>query len=135
MNLAVFDSWDGPSLTLSYRWGWLLVLAVGLLCPFVLAVQTARRKLTFCSYTMLCALPLFFSLVLSVGVSLHMFVIFYGPTSYMGPPADHVVLPSLLWSIFSLACSAFLLLVFGVAWTVRARPNQALQPTAGRSDV
>ena len=134
MNVAVFDSWDGPSLVFSYRWGSFLVLALGVLCLLALAVLTAKRKITFPGYTILCILPLFFSLVLSVSVSLHMFIIVYGPTSYLGPPADHVVLPSLMWSVFGFACSAFLFLVFGAILLLRDRPNHALEATATRRE-
>jgi hypothetical protein len=125
MTLAVFESWDGPPLRyFPYRWALLLIMAFAALCLVALAVLAVRRQLGLCGYVILSALPLFLSLLLSIGLSWNVYLHYYGSFVYAGPPPEHLVVPAMFCSVLGLPCSVVLFVVFGVVLLLRPKRKE-----------
>jgi len=134
-TLAFFESWDGPPLWVpEYRLFQLLVVGIAILCFVLLCILATRRQLFPLPYILLSLLPLFVSLLLSVGLSLQIYLQFYGASGYFGPPVEHRVIFALLLSVIAAPFSVTFLVAFGIVLLIR-RPNQSLEPTAGRRDA
>jgi hypothetical protein len=126
MTLAVFESWHGPPLRyFPYRWAWIVVGAFAVLCLVALAVLVARRQLGLCRYVILSALPLFLSLLLSVGLSWNVYLYYYGSYIYAGPPPEDLVVPAMFCSVLGLACSVVLFILFGVVLLLHPKRKAA----------
>jgi hypothetical protein len=133
-TLAFFESWDGPPLWVpEYRLLQLFVVAVAAACFALLCILAIRRQLFPLRYIALSVLPLFVAMLLSVGLSLQIYLEFYGARGYMGPPIEHRMIFALLLSVIAAPCVVALLVIFGIVLLIRG-PNQSLQPTAGRFD-
>ena len=131
-TLAFFETWDGPPLWVpEYRWAQVLVVAIAAFCFGLLCVLAIRRQLLPLHYIVLSLLPLFAALLLSVGLSVTVFLRYYGPGAYYGQPPEQTVVFALLCSVIAAPFSVVLLLVFGIVLFIR-RPNQSLEPTAGQ---
>ncbi len=126
MTLAVFESWHGPPLQyFPYRWAWVVVGTFAVLCLVALAVLAARRQLGLCGYVILSALPLFLSLLLSVGLSWNIYLHYYGSYIYAGPPPEDLVVPAMFCSVVGLPCSVVLFIFFGVVLLLRPKRKAA----------
>jgi hypothetical protein len=133
-TLAFFESWDGPPLWVpEYRLFQLIVVGIAILCLVLLCILAIRRQLFPLPYILLSLLPLFVALLLSVGLSLQIYLQFYGASGYFGPPVEHRVIFALLLSVIAAPFSVTFLVAFGIVLLIR-RPNQSLEPTAGRRD-
>jgi len=97
----------------------------------LLCILAIRRQLFPLPYILLSLLPLFVALLLSVGLSLQIYLQFYGASGYFGPPVEHRVIFALLLSVIAAPFSVAFLVAFGIVLLIR-RPNQSLEPTAGR---
>ena len=123
--LAFFESWDGPPLWVpEYRLLQILVICIAILCLACLCVLAIRRRLFPVVYILLSLLPLFVALLLSVGLSLQIYLQFYGASGYFGPPVEHRVIFALLISVIAAPLSIALLVAFGIVLLIR-RPNQS----------
>jgi hypothetical protein len=127
-TLVFFESWDGPPLWVpEYRLFQLFVVGIAILCCVLLCILAIRRELFPLPYILLSLLPLFVALMLSVGLSLQIYLQFYGARGYFGPPVEHRVIFALLLSVIAAPFSAAFLVAFGIVLLIR-RPNQALEP-------
>jgi hypothetical protein len=124
MMLALFETWDGPPLSLLHRWMWILVLAVGAVCSLLLIMLAARGRLSIGTHIMIAMFPLFLSLVLAVGYAWDVWLDYYGPRAWVGPPPEHLIVPAMFCTLVGFPCSVALVLLLGMILLVRSRREQ-----------